>query len=125
VAAVDLTFPYFIDTLLESPTLQKAGEAFLVDTEDKILVRASEKALARDVDEYINPEFADPDKGVGAEGRAILAAAKAQSNGHLELADGKLAVWSKVEATGWLYVVIGDLQAMLEASAGTGAGDDS
>ncbi len=116
VAAVDLTFQYFIDTLLESERLAKAGEAFIVDVDGKVLVRSSQKALAKDIKEYKNPEFGDAKEGLGEIGKAILAAAKAQPNGHLEIDDGRLAVWSKVEATGWLYIVVGDGQGMLEAT---------
>ena len=121
VAAVDLTFPYFIDTLLEHERLAKVGEAFIVDGEGKIIVRASEKALASDAKEYTNPELTDAKKGLGEVGAAILAAAKAQPTGHLELEGGRLAVWGKVEATDWLYLVVGELQAMLEAARATGA----
>lgn len=65
--------------------------------------------------DYENPPFASA-KGIGDQGRAILDAAKVQKSGHLELAGGKLAVWSPVEATGWLYVVLGDTEALLQAS---------
>ncbi len=116
VAAIDLTFPYFIDTLLESPRLAKVGEAFLVDDADKVLVRASQKETARDAEQYKNPDFADPKEGLGAAAAAILDAARTQSNGHLELDGERLAVWSRVESTGWLYVVVGELGAMLDAS---------
>ncbi len=116
VAAVDLTFPYFIDTLLESERLAKAGEAILVDGTGLIIVRASQKELARAAPkDYENPPFASA-KGIGDLGRAILDAAKIQKSGHLELPGGKLAVWSPVEATGWLYVVLGDTEALLQAS---------
>ncbi len=116
VAAVDLTFQYFIDNLLESERLEKISEAVLVDTDGKVLVRTTQKEAARNVKEYTNPLFSDPTKGFGDVGARVLAAAKAQPNGHLELEDGKLAVWSKVEATGWLYVVIGDEQPLLQAT---------
>lgn len=122
VAAVDLTFPYFIDTMLEAPRLAKVGEAFIVDRDGKVLVRASQKDRALDATEWTNPDFEDAKDGVGAAGKAILAAAKQQSAGHLELDDERLAVWSKVEATGWLYVVIGETKAMLEASRKAGGG---
>jgi len=116
VAAVDLTFQYFIDTLLESERLEKAGEAFIVDGDGKVLVRGSQKALAKDLKEYKNPEFGDAKDGLGDVGKAILAAAKGQPNGHLEIDGGRLAVWSKVEATGWLYIVVGEEGALLEAT---------
>ena len=117
VAAVDLTFQYFIDELLESERLATAGEAFIVDSDGKILVRGSQKALAKDAKEYKNPEFSDAADGLGAVGKEILAAAQGQPNGHLELDGGRLAVWSKVEATGWLYIVVGAEDALLEAVA--------
>lgn len=116
VAAVDLTFPYFIDTLLEDERLAKVGEAFLVDGEGLVIVRASQKELARKAPkDYENPQLS-ADSVLGETGKAILDAAKSKATGHLELPGNRLAVWSRLESTGWLYLVLGDTEAMLDAS---------
>jgi hypothetical protein len=116
VAAVDLTFPYFIDTLLESERLKGAGEAFIIDTEGKVMVRSSLKDLARNAKDYKNPPIGDA--GVlGAVGDTILQTMKKQPSGHLQIDGGRLAVWSRVEATGWNYLVVGDEATLLKASS--------
>jgi serine/threonine-protein kinase len=116
VGAVDLTFPYFIDTLLEDERLAKVGEAFLVDGDGLVIVRASQKELARAAPkDYENPKL-EADGVLGATGKSILEAAKQNATGHLELPDGRLAVWSRLESTGWLYLVLGETEAMLAAS---------
>jgi len=115
VAAVDLTFPYFIDTLLESERLKGAGEAFIIDTDGKVMVRASLKDQARSVKDYKNPPIGDASV-LGPTGDAILAAMKKQPSGHLQLDGARLAVWSRVEATGWNYLVVGDETKLLKAS---------
>ncbi|MCC6621536.1 MAG: protein kinase [Deltaproteobacteria bacterium] len=107
VASVDLTFPYFIDTLLEIEKLKAAGEAFIVNEEGLVLVRASLKDQARDAEKYDNPPF---------EHKNVLEAAKDQVNGHLDLGGGKIALWSKLRAVPWLYVVVGDTDKLLAAS---------
>ena len=117
VAGVDLTFPYFIDALLESEDLAEVGEAFLIDGDAKVIVRASQKALARDAKEYTNPALDDEKAGLGLDGKKILAAIKAQPTGHLELDGQRLAVWARVEATGWVYLVLGEAHALLGAAS--------
>ncbi len=112
VAAVDLTFPYFIDALLENETLASAGESFLVDTKGQLMVRSTQKEEARKAKEYNPPRFDDGQRGLGEDGKAILAAAEKSPSGYLELGK-RLALWSRVEATGWLYVVIGETNALL------------
>jgi serine/threonine-protein kinase len=112
VAAVDLTFPYFIDALLENEKLASASEAFLVDAKGQLMVRGSQKEEARKAKEYNPPAF-DADSALGADGKAILEAARRSPSGHLELPGNRLALWSRVEATGWLYVVIGDTEGLL------------
>jgi len=108
VAAVDLTFPYFIDTLLENPKLKEAGEAFIVDDKGLVLVRASQKDKAKNYDaSYVNPPF---------EYKNVLDAASREKNGRLELDGGRIAVWSHLGAVEWVYVVIGATDKMLAAS---------
>jgi len=107
VASVDLTFPYFIDSLLETPKLSGKSEAFIVNEDGLVLVRSTQKELARDAEKYENPPFEHKD---------VLAAAKDAANGHLDLGGGKLALWSKLRAVPWLYVVVGETDALLAAS---------
>jgi len=98
VAAVDLTFNYFIDGLLENDALKRAGaEAIIVDEKGDVVVRSSQKDLAKDAKKY---------KPVRYEEAAVLQASKASQSGHITLGDGKLAVWSRLVAIPWVYVVV-------------------
>jgi hypothetical protein len=98
VAAVDLTFNYFIDGLLENDALKRAGaEAIIVDEKGDVVVRSSQKDLAKDAKKY---------KPVRYEEAAVLQASKASQSGHITLGDGKLAVWSRLVAIPWVYIVV-------------------
>jgi hypothetical protein len=105
VAAVDLTFSFVIDHLLENALLVEAkAETLLVDQDGKVVVRSSEKAAAKDAEAYDPKPFEEPQ---------VLAAAKGRQSGHLELPDGRLALWSRLRAVDWLYVVVGSADALL------------
>lgn len=100
VAAVDLTFNYFIDTLLEDATLSRAGtEALIIDDKGLVVVRSTQKESARDAKKYKPQAFED---------QVLLKAIAKQHNGHVVLADGRLAFWGRLEAIPWTYVVLGD-----------------
>ncbi len=115
VAAVDLTFPFFIDALLDIEQLASSGEAFLIDEGGLVIVRSSLKEAARNAKDYDNPSAADA-KVLGEDGKALLAAAAKSPSGRLELPSGQLAIWARLQATGWLYAVIGKPDALLKAS---------
>ena len=107
VAAVDLTFNYFIDTLLENALLSRKGtEAFIVDDKGLVVVRSSQKESARDASKYKPLPFED---------KEVLAAIKKQHNGHLQLSGGRLVFWSRLEAIPWTYIVVGDEAKFLTA----------
>jgi serine/threonine-protein kinase len=108
VAAVDLTFNYFIDNLLEDPSLVRAGtEALIIDDKGLVVVRATQKESARDAKKYKPERFED---------EGLLKAIKKQHNGHVALADGRLAFWARLEAIPWTYVVLGDEAKVLNAT---------
>ncbi len=105
VAAVDMTFDFFIDTFLVIPTLKDAGESFLVDGEGRVMVRSSIPRTGRGTRFAYQP-FGEP---------AILEAAKGARNGSLTLPDGRLAFWARLGVVPWTYVVIGREDALLKA----------
>ena len=108
VAAVDLTFNYFIDNLLEDPALVRAGtEALIIDDKGLVVVRATQKESARDATKYKPARFEDEE---------LFKAIKKQHNGHVALADGRLAFWARLEAIPWTYVVLGDESKVLSAT---------
>jgi len=115
VAAVDLTFKYFIDHLLENATLKKAGsEAFVVDQSGKIVVRSSQKDIAADASKYVVLPFED---------NAVLDAARTRSSGHVQLDGGRLALFSRMGNIGWTYVVIGPTDRLLGVAGEVAASD--
>jgi len=98
VAAVDLTFNYFIDNFLENTSIAKAGgEAFILDDKGIIVVRSSQKDVAKDADTYKPVTFDDAD---------LLARVKLGQSGHMLLPGGRLAVWSRLAAIPWTYLVV-------------------
>ena len=108
VAAVDLTFNYFIDHLLEDQSLVRAGtEALIVDDKGLVVVRSTQKESARDAQRY-KPERFENDE--------LLKAIKKQHNGHVALSDGRLAFWARLEAIPWTYVVLGQESKLLTSS---------
>ena len=105
LAGVDMTLKYFIDALLEHPTLAKTGAEFLIlDELGQVIVRSSLKDEARSATSWKLRLFDQP---------KLVEAAKSQPSGHVSLEDGRLAVWSRLDAVAWFYVVIGDPQALL------------
>lgn len=109
VAAVDLTFQHVIDTLLEPQGLSNV-EAWLIDAQDRVIVRSSQKERARNIaDDWTPPPFPHG---------AVLATIRARgSAGQLEAPlDGvaSIAVWRTVPELGWTYLVTGDRDALLE-----------
>ncbi len=105
VAAVDMTFNYFIDTFLVIPALKDAGEAFLIDGEGQVMVRSSLAGAGRAGQHEPRP-FEQPD---------IIEAAKGARQGSLTLPDGRLAFWSRLGIVPWTYVIIGPEEPLLEA----------
>ncbi len=98
VAAVDVTFDYFIEHLLEAPGLD--AESLLVDSKGRIQIRSSQKGEARDATEYDLEAF---------EHSALLST---DESGYAEV-DGTLLVWRPVGGVDWTYVVMGDADVLL------------
>ncbi len=112
VAAIDLTFSYVIDELLDTPKLADVGEAFLVDAENRVVVRSSQKDNARDAENYQQLPF--------EHSKVAAAFEEGTATGSLEFVSGDkklLAAWSKLESIDWTYVVIGPADKMLEQAA--------
>jgi porphobilinogen deaminase len=109
VAAVDLTFGHVIDNLLEPRGLDVPVEAFLVDEKGQVVVRSSQKDIARTATDYVPEPFPYTD---------VLEAMAASSVGHRERDDDgttTLITWSRLEAMGWTYVIEGEAEALLAA----------
>jgi len=108
VAAVDLTFNHFIDNLLENETVERAGgEAFILDEKGIVVVRSSQKESAKDADTY---------KPVRYEEDAVIEAIRDGQNGHVVLPGGRLAVWSRLAAIPWIYLVVAPEDKLLASS---------
>jgi hypothetical protein len=105
VAAVDMTFNYFIETFLVTSALKDVGEAFLVDGDGQVMV-SSGHANAGRAARFTYKPFDEP---------AILAAAKTASHGSLTLPGDRVAFWSRLGVVPWTYVVIGPEGPLLEA----------
>jgi hypothetical protein len=105
VAAVDMTFDYFIAAFLVTPSLKDAGEAFLVDGEARVMVRSGIARTGRG-ERFEYKPFAVPE---------VVTAMKAAPTGSLALPDGRLAFWARLGIVPWTYVVIGAEQPLLEA----------
>lgn len=108
VAAVDLTFQHVIDTLLEPQGLSGV-DAWLIDAQDRVIVRSSQKERARNIpDDWTPPPFPHG---------ALLTTIRARgSGGQLEAPlDGvaSIAVWRTVPELGWTYLVTGERDALL------------
>jgi hypothetical protein len=106
VAAVDMTFDYFIQTFLVASTLKDAGESFLIDADGRVMVRSSLMGAARGAKFDYQP-FEEP---------AVLAALKTASSGNVQLPRGRIAFWSRLTIVPWTYVVIGAEDTLLKAS---------
>ena len=101
VAALDLSFTYVIDNLLDVPDLPRA-EAFLVDEKGRVNVRSSIKEEARKAQVFNPPALPYPD---------VLAAMEARpSSGVLQRQDGITFVWSRLDTVPWTYLVRGSAE---------------
>ncbi len=110
VAGIDIALARFIDELLEIPALSAAGaEALLLDQAGMVIVRSSQKEIARTMSEYDPVPFEEP---------AVVLAIATHGSGHLGLADGeRLAVWTQLGSAGLTYLIVGPERALIEASA--------
>ncbi len=102
VAALDVTVGCLVETLL-----QPAGmpvEAYLVDSDGRVVVRSGLKEQATSGQEYQPEPFAWP--GV------VQAVSGGRRNGHLEINED-LVVWSTLDTMPWTYVLVGEGPALL------------
>ncbi|MBN2798639.1 MAG: protein kinase, partial [Deltaproteobacteria bacterium] len=114
VAAIELTFDYLIDKLLETEELKDVSESYLLDREGRVVVDSSKKgrhfksAIAGRTIRM--PEFDVPE---------VVENVKALQSGHVEVRrDGveSLVLYNRMQSLGWYYVVVGETDAMFEAS---------
>ncbi|MFO0747315.1 MAG: protein kinase [Myxococcota bacterium] len=109
VAAVDVSMARMIDEVLDVPELAKAGaEGILLDREGRVMVRSSQKGVARTLRVYEPPTY---------EVAELVAAVKARASGHEALPDGRLALWASLGEVGLTYLVIGPEAGLLATSA--------
>ena len=106
VAAVELTFDYLIDELLEVADVPEAKETFLLDKQGNIVVRSSKKGKeyrsASRVRTVRMPAFPVPE---------VVEAIQAKRSGYLEV-DGELHLFNRMNSLGWYYVVSGSVDDM-------------
>jgi serine/threonine-protein kinase len=104
VSAIELTFDYIIEKLLEIEELKDDSEAFLLDKDAKVVIRSSKKGK-----EYKGsslrartirmPEFDDEE---------VVAQIKDRDSGYVEnYREGTLTVYYRMNSIGWYYVVMG------------------
>lgn len=109
VAALDLWLHRFIDELLEDEALARAGaEALLIDTQGRVVIRASDKESARTVTDY------DPKPYEHAHVRKAMAE---RTSGHVPVDGATLALWTTLGNTGLTYLVVGSEQGLLAIGA--------
>jgi hypothetical protein len=101
VAALDVSIDHILDTLLASP-VDAPVEAYLVDAKGRTVVHTS---MERDGSVRDLPPYPRTD---------LLVQMRDQPSGHAFTDDGKLVVWTPLDAIGWTYVVEGDADALLE-----------
>jgi len=102
VAALDVAFPYLIDTFLDAPELSEHVEAFLVDSAGKVVVRSSHRARAFSVEQYTQEAF---------EHRDALPEGDQRTAGWTRVeSDGRSLqmLWHPLTAVDWTYVVVGE-----------------
>lgn len=110
VAAVDLTFGRVIDTLLEPEGLPASTEAWLIDADGRVVVRSSQKDIARNPPEgWSPPAFASA--ALLDEVRTSGAAGVTEA----EL-DGRdtLVLWRSIDGVDWTYLVTGPTAELLQ-----------
>jgi len=105
VAAVDLTFGHIINNLMEPP--EGAQEAWLINAQGQVIVRSSQRDVARSAPEgWTPPPFPYPE----------LLARIQSKQGHLDaVIDGvpQLVLWHRIDRMGWIYLVHGPLEQMM------------
>ncbi|MFT6143735.1 MAG: serine/threonine-protein kinase [Myxococcota bacterium] len=113
VAAIELTFDYVIDELMEIPELQGKAEAFLLDEAGRVVVRSSQRessASATTTRTLRMPTF-QVDEVVDA------ITTQGRRSGYLETEvdnEDTLIVWQRMQSLGWFYVVQGDSSKLLK-----------
>jgi hypothetical protein len=107
VAAIELTFKFVIEELLEIAELKAHSEAFLLNEKGEVVIRSSKKdteyrGSAR-VRTIRMPEFEDA---------AVVAKIKERESGYVESGD-QLTIYQRMSTLGWYYVVQGESDALL------------
>jgi hypothetical protein len=113
VAAVDVAFPFVIDTFLDAPELQDTVEAFLVDAKGMTVVRSSLGEQAFTTREYTQKPFPYVD--------SLPRGAAARTSGWRKVVDGDRTLqilWEPLDAVDWMYVIVGDRDALFAKAAG-------
>jgi serine/threonine protein kinase len=113
VAAVELTFDYVIDELLQIPAISDDSEAFLLDEQGRIVVRSSQagrqfrSSLSGRTIRLPTFEVTEVVDAVTRQGR---------TSGYVETeVDGQdvLVAWQRMHSLGWTYVVQGPSRELL------------
>ena len=106
VAAIELTFDYIIDELMEIPELADTTETFLLDNTGRIVVRSSQ--LDASGSTASTRTLRMPTYPVDAVVDAMTT--QGRRSGYLETdVDGEetLVVWQRMHSLGWFYVLQG------------------
>jgi hypothetical protein len=107
VASLDLWPAPFIDAMMESPTLTQRGvESMILDDRLRVLVRASDKTMVRDLARHALAPYEDAE---------VRDAIGAHGSGHLTTG-GRLAVWNAIGNAGMTYLVVGPEGTLLDAA---------
>lgn len=113
VAALDVSFGYVIDTLLQADDLDGRAELFLVDGDGKVILRSSDEAGAFDAETYTTPPFPWADR--------LPARRDTPGGGWTGFdADGErlLMHWHPVHSLPWTYVLVGEEGRLMETASG-------
>lgn len=110
VAALDVAFPFLIDSFLDSPELEDITEAFLVSSDGNVVVRSSEKRGAFDATKYVPKPFPH----LAQLPRRGLASRSAGWKRFVHEGQTLEMVWKPLQAVEWWYVVVGERKAMFD-----------
>jgi len=108
VAGVEFTFEFVIEQLLDLPTVPGVWETYLLDEQARVVVRSGEQAqTATGTDVLELPPFPI---------ESVARAVREGASGFDEVShrdEPALVFYTRMEALGWTYVVVGDRDTML------------
>jgi hypothetical protein len=107
VAAIELTFRFIIEELLEIPELKANSEAFLVTEKGEVVIRSSKKDT-----EYRGSGRVRTIRMPVFEDEAVVGKIKERESGYVQSGD-QLIIYQRMSTLGWYYVVQGGTDALL------------